>query len=95
MLLKEFEDNFDSKRLVFIMVYYSFDLQILCTKWTMGALCRHPFIQRSDSQVFPIYITHHGEFVFISVVLFISPFPPQEIMYPKRRSATIIFFSTS
>jgi len=58
MLLKEFEDNFDFKRLVFIMVYYSFDLQILCTKWTMGALCRHPFIQRSDSQVFPIYITH-------------------------------------
>ena len=40
-----------------------------------------------------LFILHiHGEFVFITVGLFILLFPPQEIMYPGRRSATIHFF---
>jgi len=35
----------------------------------------------------------HGEFVFIMVASFILLFPPQEIMYPGRRSATTLFFN--
>ena len=34
----------------------------------------------------------HCKFIFIMVALFISPFPPQEIMYPRWHSATILFF---
>ena len=98
MLLKELEGNFDSIGLVFIMVklfMLLFRPPEIMYQMDHGRHCVAIHLFNIRIARYFLSILHiHGEFVFITVALF---FPPQEIMYPRRRRATKVlpyfFFS--
>jgi len=90
------ENDYDSKGLVFTMVklfILLFRPPDIMFQMDHERYCAAIHLFNIRIARYFLSILHiHGEFVFISVALFISPFPPQEIMYPRRCSATILFF---
>ena len=93
MLLKELEGNFYSTGLVFIKVKLFFRPPEIMCQMDHGHHCAAIHLFNIRIARYFLSILHiHGEFIFITVALFISPFPPREIMYPRRCSATVLFF---